>query len=93
VKFPAERTMLSLAAIVHGVEGEATDCGRLIVKHDRGLWEVFPSELDTLESLGLVRLEPTAPGDDANTCGVSATDRGRYWHSRWDRLPDHKKRP
>jgi len=80
--FPPLRTMQSLAALVHGIEGHAMDDGNVLIRHDQAHWLVTGDELDTLERLGLIELPA---GDNADVAELMPTDRGRYWLRRWEK--------
>lgn len=87
--FPAQRTMLSLTCLSHCAAGYSTSDGRLVavMRVDGGgkgrAWEVLAAELDELERIGWVALDPPAEGDAPNTARVRVTDSGRYWLRRW----------
>lgn len=90
--FPSTRTMLSLTCLGHALGGYSTSDGRNVVvmepKTDGGkgrAWEVLNTEIDELERLEWITLDPPRPDDPPNTARVSVTDKGRYWLGRWAR--------
>jgi len=90
MRFPSDRTMLSLASLDNASEGKSTPDGRQFAKvqvsddHLR-MWEIDPAELDTLEAEGWIDLLPPADDDQADTAKVQVTAKGRYALTRWVR--------
>jgi hypothetical protein len=63
MRFPADRCMITLAALDNAADGKATSDGRQfaavqLTDDQLGLWEIAPAELDTLEAEGWVDLLP-----------------------------------
>jgi hypothetical protein len=90
MRFPADRTMISLAALDNASDGKATSDGRQfaavqLTDDQLGLWEIAPAELDTLEAMGWVDLLPPAPDEDDDRPRVAVTEKGRYALTKWIR--------
>jgi hypothetical protein len=91
MRFPADRCMISLAALDNASDGKATSDGRQfasvqLTDDQLGLWEIAPAELDTLEAMGWVELLPPALDEPDDRPPAAVTAKGKYAVERWIKL-------